>query len=84
VVFAVKMTLLVVMLALLGLHTFFVGPLLLQKLEAQARGEDVDEAALRRVRLQSMALSISGLALALIIMALGASLATYRFSIQEF
>ena len=84
VVFAVKMTVLVVMLTLLGLHTFFVGPLLLQKLEAQAHGEEVDEAALRRVRLQSMALSISGLALTLIIMALGASLATYRFSIQEF
>jgi uncharacterized membrane protein len=84
VVFAVKMTVLAVMLALLGLHTFFVGPLLLQKLEAQARGETVSEAELRRVRLQSMALSITGLLLTLIIMGLGASLSTYRFSIQEF
>ncbi len=84
VVFAAKMTVLVVMLVLLGMHTFFVGPALLQKLEAQARGEVVDEVVLRRVRRQSMALSITGLVLALVIMGLGASLSTYRFSIQEF
>lgn len=84
VLFTVKMALLVVMLVLLAVHMFVVGPKLLERLEAQAAGEDVSEEELRRVRLQSMGLSIGGLALTLLIMVLGASLATYTFSIKEF
>jgi uncharacterized membrane protein len=82
VTFIVKMTLLVVMLAVVGLHMFWLGPRQLAKLEAQARGESVTEADLRRVRLQSMTLSITGLVLTLAIMVLGVMLNTANWSLQ--
>ena len=82
VVFSIKMTVLTVMLAVLAFHTFIAGPRLLDRLEAQARGEDVSEAELKRLRARSMMLSISGLALTLIIMVLGAMLTTTSFSLQ--
>lgn len=81
-VFTIKMGVLAVMLSVLGLHTFIVGPRLMDRLEAQARGEDVDDAEVRRIRMRSMSLSIAGLALSLLIMVLGALLNTYRFSLQ--
>lgn len=83
VLFTIKMSLLAVMLTLLGLHMFVVGPRLLTRLEAEANGRAVDGRALSRVQRQSMALSLSGLLLALVIMALGAGLATFSFSLRE-
>jgi putative copper resistance protein D len=83
VVFTAKMAVLAVMLGMLALHTFVVGPRLLDRMEAQARGEEVPETVLGRVRAQSMALSIGGLVLTLVIMVMGASLTTYTFSLRE-
>jgi putative copper resistance protein D len=82
VVFTVKMALLVAMLAVVGLHMFWLGPRQLAKLEAQSRGEAVSEAELRKARMQSMALSITGLLLTLVIMVLGAMLNTANWSLQ--
>jgi uncharacterized membrane protein len=82
VIFTIKMTVLVVMLASLALHMFIVGPRLLERLEAQANGEPVTEAELRRLRIRSMTLSIASLALTLAIMVMGAMLNTYKFSQQ--
>lgn len=82
VIFTIKMCVLAVMLASLALHIFVVGPKLLQRLEAQANGELVTEAELRRLRIRSMTLSIASLALTLAIMVMGAMLNTYKFSQQ--
>src|SRR3990172_1266409 len=67
VVFIIKMAVLAVMLAVSALHMFIFGPRQLDKLEAQARGENVTDDELRSIRKQSMFLSISGLALTLAI-----------------
>lgn len=83
VVFVVKMTVLLVMLAVIALHMFVLGPRQLEKLEAQARGENVTEEELRRVRRQSMFLSVSGLLLTLAIMVMGVMLNTTSWSLQE-
>jgi uncharacterized membrane protein len=83
VIFIIKMTVLVVMLAVVAIHTFVTGPRLLDRLEAQANGETVlddDIAALRR---QSMVLSITGLVLALAIMVMGASMSSTNYSFQD-
>ena len=82
VIFVIKMCVLAVMLASLALHMFIVGPKLLERLEAQANGESVTEAELRRLRIRSMSLSIASLALTLAIMVMGAMLNTYKFSQQ--
>lgn len=82
VIFSAKMMVLLVMLALLAIHTFIVGPKLLNRLEAQANGENVSEAELRTLRMRSMALSIGALALTLVIMVMGAMLTTTSFSLQ--
>lgn len=84
VVFVIKMTVLAVMLAVIALHMFVLGPRQLDKLEAQARGEDVTEEELRSIRKQSMFLSISGLVLTLAIMVMGVMLNTASWSLQEF
>lgn len=84
VVFVIKMTVLMVMLAVITLHMFWFGPRQLDKLEAQARGEHVTDEELRSIRKQSMFLSISGLVLTLAIMVMGVMLNTASWSLQEF
>ena len=81
VVFSIKMAVLVVMLIVVGFHTFVTGPRLVNAMEAQASGGSVTE--LRGLRMQSMWLSITGLVLTLVIMVMGASMTTYTFSLQE-
>lgn len=81
--FTVKMVVLVVMLAVVGLHMGWAGPKQLRLYEAMARGEPVDEAALRRVRAVSMTLSLLGLALTLAIMVMGVMIGTGSWSFQE-
>lgn len=78
--FTTKMIVLAFMLILLATHMFWVGPKLLDRIEAEANGENVTEQELRILRVRSMGLSISVLVLTLIIMIFGAMLTTYRFS----
>jgi uncharacterized membrane protein len=82
VVFIVKMTLLIVLLAVTAAHAFIVGPKLSDLLEAQAEGERFQDDAVRSMRLRSMALSITGLVTALAMMVMGTMLATPAFSLQ--
>lgn len=82
-VFTIKMVLLTVMLIALSIHIFFLGPRQMDRLEAQLRGENVSEAALRKARMQSMLFSVVGLVLALAIMVLGAMLNDVSWSLQE-
>ena len=83
VIFIIKMTLFLVVLAAVGAHSFVVGPRLLDTLEARERGEGVLEEDVRRLRMWSMALSITGLVLALAMMVLGVMLGTGEFSLEE-
>lgn len=83
VVFIVKMSLFVVMLAALAVHMFWLGPRQLERMEAQANGERISEAEVRSARVTSMVTSILGLVLALAIMVLGAMLNTASWSLQE-
>ncbi len=73
-IFIVKMTILVVMLVLTGLHMFVIGPAQIDALEERAGGGDVPDLRIRRLRIASMSLSGTGLLLTLVIMGLGASL----------
>lgn len=82
-IFIVKMTVLLVMLALTGLHTFVVGPRLLEKIEIQAEGGRVDEAEITKLRRLTMMLSIVVLILTLVIMVMGASMSSTSYSLQE-
>lgn len=84
VVFSIKMVILLVMLAITALHTFSVGPKLLRRMEAKAAGEAVPDAELAGIRRQSMLLSMSGLTLTLVIMALGAMMNAAQWSLQQF
>jgi len=84
VIFIAKMTVLMVMLGVVGIHMFVLGPRQLRKLEAQANGEAVSEDELRAVRRQSMFLSVSGLVFSLALMTLGVMLNTASWSLQEF
>lgn len=83
VIFIIKMTALLVMLALVGLHTFVVGPRLLENVEAQAAGGRVDEAEGVRLRKLSMWLSIGALLITLFLMVLGVSMSTANYSLQD-
>lgn len=76
IVFIVKMTLFVVMLAVVALHTFIIGPRLIDAMERQAAAD----ATVARLRRQSMTLSIAGLVLTLAIVLLGTMLATIGWS----
>ncbi|WP_322795457.1 hypothetical protein [Tepidiforma sp.] len=80
--FVVKMTLFLLMLAVVGLHIAWAGPRQLRAYEAKARGEGDDE-ELRAARRLSLALSISGLALSLAIMVMGTMIGTSGWSLQE-
>ena len=82
VIFSIKMVILLVMLAFTGLHMFVVGPRQLAKMEALAGGENVPEEEIRKVRMQSMMLSMSALTLTLVIMVLGVMLSSTKFSLQ--
>ncbi|HET7738917.1 MAG TPA: hypothetical protein VFK32_10110 [Tepidiformaceae bacterium] len=82
-IFIVKMTVLLVMLALTGLHTFVVGPRLLEQIDIQAAGGRVDEAGILKLRKLSMMLSIAALVLTLVIMVMGASMSSTSYSLQE-
>ncbi len=81
--FIIKMNVLIVMLVLVALHMVWAGPRQLRLYEAKARGEQVDEAELRRARAVSMALSIAGLLLTLAIMVMGVMIGTGTWSFQE-
>jgi len=83
VIFMVKMTVLIVMLIVVGLHTFVVGPRLIAKLEAQAEGQPVSDEEIRSARMQSMLLSITGLLLVLAIMVMGTMMTAANFSMQD-
>jgi copper resistance protein D len=83
VIFIIKMTVFLVVLALVGLHTFWFGPRQLDLMEARARGESVLDDDIRSIRIRSMFLSISGLLLVLAIIAMGAMLSTQSFSFQS-
>ncbi len=75
-VFIGKMILLVIMVGVVGLHTFSTGPQLLEATEATIKGGPAEEARVKRLRKQSMLLSISGLILVLLIMSMGSLLST--------
>ncbi|WBL37210.1 hypothetical protein O0235_06485 [Tepidiforma flava] len=81
--FIIKMNVLIVMLAVVALHMFWAGPKQLRLYEAKARGEAIDEAALRRARAVSMTLSLLGLLLTLAIMVMGVMIGTGTWSFQE-
>jgi uncharacterized membrane protein len=81
--FTIKMVVLLVMLAVVGLHIAWAGPKQLRLYEAMARGEQIDETALRRARAVSMTLSLLGLALTLAIMVMGVMIGTGAWSFQE-
>ena len=83
-VFVIKMVILAVMMLLVGLHMFVVGPGQVDALEEQANGGDVPDSRLKRLRLTSMGLSITGLLLTLVIMGLGAALGASEYSLENF
>ena len=81
VVFIVKMILFSAMLVAVGLHTFLVGPKLVNALDKQGQGGSVSDKSVRRLRLQSMSLSITGLVLVIAIMVMGVMLNTAQWSL---
>lgn len=83
VVFIIKMSLFVVMLAIVALHMFYLGPRQVEAMESQANGESITEAEVRSARTQSVAASIAGLALALVLMVMGVMLNSVNWSLQE-
>lgn len=82
VVFTIKMILLLVMLAVLTFHMFYLGPRQLEAMEAQANGERISDAEVRKARMMSMTASILGLVLALALMVMGVMLNTANWSLQ--
>ena len=83
VVFIVKMSLFVVMLAIVAAHMFFLGPRQIETMEAQANGERITDDEVRSARVQSVVASVLGLAIALILMVMGAMLNTASWSLQD-
>ncbi|MEX0782467.1 MAG: hypothetical protein WD557_07445 [Dehalococcoidia bacterium] len=83
VIFIIKMNVLILMLIVVGIHTFWTGPRLISRIEAQANGEAVTDADVRKLRVQSMVLSITGLVLVLAIMVMGASMSSTAYSFQD-
>lgn len=82
VIFIVKMTTLLVMLALVGIHTFVVGPRQLDLMERKVNGEAVAEEDILSMRKVSMALSMVGLLLTLCLMIMGSSMGATGYSFQ--
>ena len=81
VLFIVKMSLFIVMLAVVAGHTFLVGPRLVEKLQDQLVRKATDD-DVRRARMASRAFSMVGLTLALAIMVLGVMMNTTNFSFR--
>lgn len=81
--FFTKLALVITMLTVTALHMFWVGPAQLAAMAAQARGEPISDEEVARARRRSRTLSVTGLLLTFIIMAIGATLATARFSTRE-
>jgi len=82
VVFIIKMTLLTVMLAVLAFHMFYLGPRQLEAMEAQANGERISAAEVRKARMMSMTASVLGLLMALALMVMGVMLNSVSWSLQ--
>ena len=53
-------------------------------MEERAPREEVPEVRMRRIRITSMVLSITGLLLTLVIMGFGVSLSAIEYSLQKF
>jgi uncharacterized membrane protein len=83
VVFIIKMTLLMVMLAVVAFHMFYLGPKQIEAMEAQANSERISDEEVRRARMMSMGASILGLVLALALMVMGVMLNSANWSLQE-
>ncbi len=81
VVFIIKMNLFLVLLVALALHSFVVGPRLVDRIEAHAKG-GATPAQLKSARMASMGLSIAGLLIALAMMVLGVMMNTTDFSLR--
>lgn len=84
VIFSAKIVILLAMLTITGIHTFVVGPKQVELMEQKAQGKNVADADIAAVRRRSMTLSITGLLLTLLIMAMGVMMNTANFSLQEF
>jgi uncharacterized membrane protein len=82
VIFIVKMGLLIAMLAVLAVHSFLVGPRLIDAMDRELNGAGSAE-DVRRYRMASMTVSIVGLLLALAIMVLGVMMNTTTFSHED-
>jgi len=82
--FFAKLGVVIVMLVVTARHIFVVGPAQIEAMAAQARGEPIAAADVARARRRSRTLSVTGLLLTFVIMALGVVLATARFSTREF
>ncbi|MFN0094401.1 MAG: hypothetical protein ACKVVT_06445 [Dehalococcoidia bacterium] len=83
VLFIVKMSIFLVLLAALAFHSFVVGPRLIDRIEDQFSGGTATPAEIRSARMASMAVSIVGLVLALTMMVLGVMMNTADFSIRD-
>lgn len=81
-IFIGKMVVLVIMLAVVGMHMFSTGPKLVEAMEASVNGGPAAEARVKALRKQSMMLSITGLVLVLVIMGMGALLNTKAISFE--
>ena len=84
VIFIAKMVVLIVMLALVGLHTFVIGPMQIEAMEGEARGDGAAAARLPRLRTVSITVSVVALFLTLVIMLMGASMTTSSYSLEDF
>lgn len=82
VIFIVKMNLLIVMLAILAVHMFYVGPRLVNAMDEHIN-HGGPESAVRSARMLSMAFSIAGLLLALALMVMGVMMNTTGFSFEN-
>lgn len=82
VIFIVKMSVLVVMLAIVAAHMFFVGPRLVDAMDAHINhgGPEADVKAARKL---SMLFSVVGLLLALALMVMGVMMNTTTFSFRD-
>ena len=80
-IFAIKMSIFIVMLAVVALHSFVFGPRLLE-LNRQALRDDsaATQTSLRALRRKSIALSGAGLGLSIIVLGAGAFLANHGYS----
>ena len=81
VVFVIKMSLWLAMIAVIGAHQFIFGPRQLALARAAIASHDAgDEAALVRMRRLTVALSMAGLLLTLAVAGAGAFLGNHGFS----